>query len=100
MRAGGALSAKDTHAYGSRACFLQGLDLAKANQRGEFIAFANHALGGGGAARHGAADEVFGKLFEVSLDLRFENCFRHKSKSFHHGDTEAQRRAYLEKSIS
>ena len=55
---------KHAHANGSRAGFFQGFDLAQANQGGEFIAFADDAFGGGGAAGHGAADDVLGKLRE------------------------------------
>ena|SRR5436305_12772 len=80
MRARRALAVKHAHADGPRSGFLQSFDLAEANQRGEFIAFANHALGSSCAAGHGAADQVLSKLFKVSLDLRFESCLRHKSK--------------------
>ena len=45
-----------------RAGFFQGFDLAEAHERGEFVAFADHAFGGSRAAGHGAADDVLGKL--------------------------------------
>ena len=70
MGAGGALSVEDANADGTRAGFFQGLDLAEADEGGEFVAFADDALGGGGAALHGAADEVLGEVFEVSFEFR------------------------------
>src|SRR5208283_5390502 len=56
--AGSALSEEDAHADGFRSRFLQGFDLAKANQGGEFVAFTDDAFGGGGATFHRAADDV------------------------------------------
>src|SRR5271168_277557 len=44
--AGGALSVEYTDADGFRAGLLQSLDLAEANERGEFVALADDALGG------------------------------------------------------
>ena len=58
--AGGALAIEDANADGARAGFFQGFDLAEADERGEFVAFADYAFGGGGAAGHGAADDVLG----------------------------------------
>ncbi len=58
--AGGALSVEHADADGTRAGFFQGFDLAEADEGGEFVAFANDALGGGGAAGHGATNEVAG----------------------------------------
>ena len=55
---------KHAHADGARAGFFQCFDLAQANQRGEFVAFADYAFGGGGASGHGAADDVLGELRE------------------------------------
>ncbi len=97
MRAGGALSVEDAHADGLGARFFQGFDLAEPHERREFVAFANHALGGSRATRHGAADDIVGEGFQVSFGLSFENCFRHKAKSFHHRDTETQRKQILGK---
>jgi len=77
MRAGGALSIEDADADGFRSRFLQGFDLAEANQGREFVAFADDALGGSRAAGHGAADDLLGERFQVSFGLSFENCFRH-----------------------
>ena len=65
--AGRALAIKHAHADGSRSGFFQRFDLAEAHQRGEFIAFADYAFGGGGAAIHGAADDVLGEIAEVSF---------------------------------
>ena len=57
---GGALSEEDADSDRFRAGFFQGLDLAKANESGEFVAFADDAFGGGGSAGHGASDDVLG----------------------------------------
>ena len=54
-----------------RAGFFQGFDLAEADEGGEFVAFADHAFGGSGAAGHGAADDVLGEVFQVSCYFRF-----------------------------
>ena len=69
--AGGALSEEDAHADGLRAGFFQGLDLAEADERGEFVAFADDAFGGGGAAFHGAGDDVLGDVAQVSFGFGF-----------------------------
>ena len=59
---GGALSEEDADADGFGAGFFQGLDLAEADERGEFIAFADDAFGGGGASGHGAADDIWRRV--------------------------------------
>jgi hypothetical protein len=61
--------------------YVLGLDLAEANERGEFIAFADDALGGGGAASHGAADDILRDFAEVSFGFRsssYDLSRRHK----------------------
>src|SRR5579863_9615591 len=58
--AGGTLPSEDSYADGARSGFFEGFDLAEADEGGEFIAFAGYALGSGGAAVHGAADDVLG----------------------------------------
>src|SRR5205823_8313126 len=88
MRAGRALALKYTKADGLRSGFFQGFDLAKAHERGELVAFADHTLRSGRPARHSSADDVMCKFLQISFHLWFESCFRHKSKSFHHGETE------------
>ncbi len=67
ISAGRALAVKYAHADGSRAGFFQRLDLAQADERGEFVAFADYALGGGRAAGHGAADDVLREIFRRSV---------------------------------
>src|SRR5581483_12159049 len=50
-------------------------------QRGEFIALTDHAFSGGGAALHGAADDVLGDVFEIGCQggiSSFELRWRHK----------------------
>ena len=68
--AGGALSEEHAHADGFRAGLFQGLDLAEADERGEFVAFAHDAFGGGSAAFHGAADDVLGDFAEIGGEFR------------------------------
>ena len=68
--AGGALAEEDADADGARAGFFQGFDLAEADERGEFVAFADYAFGGGGAAGHGAADDVRGELAKIGFLFR------------------------------
>ena len=70
--AGGALSEEDADSDGLGAGFFQGLGLAEADERGEFVAFADDAFGGGGASGHGAADDVGGDFAEVGL---LASCF-------------------------
>ena len=48
--AGRALADEDAYAERFAAGFLEGFDFAEANDGGEFLAVANDALGGGGAA--------------------------------------------------
>ena len=70
--AGSALPEEHAHADGFRAGFFQRLDLAEANQRGEFVAFADDAFGGGGAAGHGTARRCpAARLSEVGCEFRF-----------------------------
>src|SRR6266496_3155920 len=95
MRAGRALALKYTKADGLRSGFFQSFDLAKAYKRGEFVAFADYTLSSGRPAGHSSADDVMCKFLQISFDLWFESCFRHKSKSFHHGDTETLRKTKL-----
>ena len=66
--AGGALAAEDADSDGAGAGFFQGLDLAEADERGEFIAFADDAFGGSGASVHGLADDVLGEGAEVGFE--------------------------------
>ena len=61
---------EDADADGSRSGFFERFDLAEADERGEFIAFADYAFGGGGAAVHGAADDVLGEFAKVSFEFR------------------------------
>ena len=68
--AGGALSEEDADSDGLGAGFFQGFDLAEADERGEFVAFADDAFGGGGAACHGAGDDVGGDFAEVGCEFR------------------------------
>ncbi len=68
--AGRALAIKDTDADGSRSGFFEGFDLAKADERGEFVAFADYAFGSGCATAHGAADDVLGEVAEVGFEFR------------------------------
>ena len=56
--AGRALSEEHAHANRLRSGFFQSLDLAETDERGEFIAFADHAFGGSSATGHGAADDI------------------------------------------
>src|SRR6266851_8482518 len=67
--AGSALPEENAHADGLRAGLFQSFDLAEANQGGEFVAFANHAFGGSGAAVHGAAHDVLGEIAQVNFEL-------------------------------
>ena len=79
---GGALSEEDADADGFRAGFFQGLDLAEADESGEFVAFADDAFGGGGASGHGASDDVLGDFAEVGFEFRvssFEFSWGHKN---------------------
>ena len=79
--AGGTLAVKYAHANGARACFFKRFHLAEADQRGKFVAFADYALGGGGAAGHGAADNVLGYFTKISFQLSVFSCqfsLRHK----------------------
>src|SRR5713226_7449218 len=75
MSIGGPLPTENAHADGLRPGFFEGLYLAQADERREFIAFANDALSGGGSARHGAGNEILREFFQVSFGLRFESCF-------------------------
>ena len=70
--AGCALAAKHAHANGARSGFFESFDLAQADQCGEFVAFADYAFGGGGAAVHGAADDVLGKILQIGCYFVFE----------------------------
>ncbi len=67
--AGSALPEENPHPDGLRARLFQSFDLAEANQGGEFVAFANHAFGGSGAAVHGAAHDVLGEIAQVSFNF-------------------------------
>ena len=71
---------KDAHADGAGAGFFQRLDLAQADQRGKFIAFADDAFGGGGASGHGPADDVLGYFSKISFQFLVSGfqCFWHK----------------------
>ena len=68
--AGRALSEEHAHANGLRSGFFQSLDLAEADERGEFIAFADDAFGGGRAAGHGAADDILRDFAEIGFSFR------------------------------
>ena len=68
--AGRALSEEHAHANRLRSGFFQSLDLAETYQRGEFIAFADHAFGGGGATGHGAADDILRDFAEIGFSFR------------------------------
>ena len=93
IRAGGTLAVKDAHADGARAGFFQRFDLAEADERGEFVAFADYAFGGGGAAGHGAADDVLREFAKISFQFlvsSFQLSLRHKKFISDHGDAESQ----------
>ena len=78
--AGRTLAVKYAHADGTRAGFFQRLNLAQAHQRGEFIAFADHAFRGGRASGHGAADDVLREFSKISFQFlvsSFQLSLRH-----------------------
>jgi hypothetical protein len=60
------LTSEHPHTDRSRSGFFEGFDLAEADERGEFIAFADYAFGGGCATIHGAADDVLGEVAKIS----------------------------------
>jgi hypothetical protein len=83
VRAGRALSEEDADADRFRPGLFQGLDLTEAHERGEFVTLADNAFGGGGAASHGAADDVLRDFAEISCLRSVSLCFnRWHSKSF------------------
>ena len=93
--AGGALSEEDADSDGFGAGFFQGFDLAEADERGEFVAFADYAFGGSGSAFHGAGDDVLGDVFQVGFGFsafRFEFSWGHRKSFNHRGHGGAQRK--------
>ena len=97
MSAGGALSEEHAHADGTRAGFLQRLDLAEADEGGEFVAFADDAFGGGGATCMARRTRSCGEVFSFSFGFEFrEVVSSHKShKYFTTEHTETQRNLKL-----
>ena len=67
--AGGTLAVEHAHADGAGAGFFQRFHLAQADERGEFVAFADYAFGGGGAAGHGAADDVLRDFAKIGFQF-------------------------------
>ena len=78
-----AFSEEDAHADGSRSCFFQRFDLSEADDGGEFIALADDALGGRGAALHGATDHISSMGLKVGGNLRiaFQSCCHYEVRS-------------------
>ena len=60
---------KHAHADGPGAGFFQRFHLAQADERGEFVAFADYAFGGGRASGHGAADDVLREFSKISFQF-------------------------------
>ena len=69
ISAGGTLAVENAHADGAGAGFFQRLHLAQADERGEFVALADYALGGGRASGHGAADDVLREFAKISFQF-------------------------------
>ncbi len=92
---GGALSEEDADSDRFGAGFLQGFNLAEADKRGKFVAFADDAFGGGGSAFHGTGDDVLRDFFQVVFDfgVRVSSCVGIYLRSFTAEDTgETQRK--------
>ena len=69
--AGGALTEEDAKADSAGSGFLEGVDLAEANDGGKFVALANDDFGVGGSGAHSFGDDVGGELVQV---LRVDRC--------------------------
>ena len=56
---------EDAQADGAGAGFLQGFDLAEADERGELVAFVDDGFGVGGSGFEGVGEDVGGELLEI-----------------------------------